>query len=243
MTMLALGQIEADRRAQLRAQLDEATVLRYVELYQVGVKFPALEVFFDRTEQLYFLADGFHRYEAALRVGKERLHVHVREGTLRDAILYAAQANAQHGLPRNDADKRKAVLVFLADMEWRRWSDREIARRCRVSDRMVNRLRAEIEAPLPVEPEPTRLARRNGRIYPMKVRERKLRKPVVLPVNGASDVGPEIFDELMPPVSAAPVAVDYRQELVLVELRERVYQLEAENAHLRVLLGVLGVKA
>jgi hypothetical protein len=36
------------------------------------------------------------------------------------------------------------VEVLLRDEEWKEWSDREIARKCAVSDRLVNGIREEI---------------------------------------------------------------------------------------------------
>jgi hypothetical protein len=65
----------------------------------------------------------------------------VRPGTRRDAVLCAAGANAMHGLRRTNADKRRAVETLLRDEEWGSWSDREITRRCHVSDRFVNGVR------------------------------------------------------------------------------------------------------
>jgi len=58
-----------------------------------------------------------------------------------DALLYSISSNAAHGLPRSNADKRKAVRLLLADAEWGQWSHREIARRCQVSQWFVSRLR------------------------------------------------------------------------------------------------------
>lgn len=41
-------------------------------------------------------------------------------------------------------DKRRAVMTLLQDVEWGQWSDCEIARRCRVSDKIVAKLRKSI---------------------------------------------------------------------------------------------------
>lgn len=65
------------------------------------------------------------------------------DGTQRDAIPYSVSANSKHGLRRTNADKRKAVLTLLNDEEWSEWSDREIARRCEVSNRVVSNYREE----------------------------------------------------------------------------------------------------
>ena len=68
----------------------------------------------------------------------------MQEGTRRDAILHASGANADHGLRRSNADKRKAVLTLLEDDEWSQWSDREIAKRCGVSGGLASRTRRSL---------------------------------------------------------------------------------------------------
>lgn len=61
-----------------------------------------------------------------------------------NAILFSVGSNAEHGLPRNDADKHHAGNLLLKDDEWVKWSDREIARRCKVSHQLVGRIRKSI---------------------------------------------------------------------------------------------------
>ncbi|EWY35857.1 hypothetical protein N825_32650 [Skermanella stibiiresistens SB22] len=39
-------------------------------------------------------------------------------GSRRDAVPHAVGANARHGLPRSNADKRDAVMILLKDPEW-----------------------------------------------------------------------------------------------------------------------------
>src|SRR5437773_56546 len=70
-----------------------------------------------------------------------------RTGTVREAWLFAAQANATHGLPRTDADKRRAVTALLEDEEWRRRGGREIARFLRVSEGLVRKVKGELGIP------------------------------------------------------------------------------------------------
>lgn len=43
-----------------------------------------------------------------------------------------------------NADKRKAVTILLQDNEWSHWSDREIARRCNVTNHLVAELRQKL---------------------------------------------------------------------------------------------------
>ena len=76
----------------------------------------------------YWLADGFHRLAAVKKEGTGFIPVEIHPGTRRDAVLYSVGANATHGLPRTNADKRRAVLILLQDEEWAAWSDGMIAK-------------------------------------------------------------------------------------------------------------------
>jgi hypothetical protein len=63
---------------------------------------------------------------------------------LRDAVLFSCGANAAHGVPRTNEDKRRAVMKLLQDAEWSGWVDLEIARRAHVSNHFVRKLRDDI---------------------------------------------------------------------------------------------------
>jgi hypothetical protein len=99
--------------------------------------------------QRYWLADGFHLVLAAREAGLSEFPADVRSGNERDALLYSVSCNAGHGLPRSNADKRKAVSLLLADPEWSNWSDGEIARHCQVSQVYVTRLRKRVSHNMP----------------------------------------------------------------------------------------------
>jgi Homeodomain-like domain len=90
------------------------------------------------------LNHGFHRILAARDAGPSEFPADVRPGTERDALLFSISSNGAHGLPRTNADKRKAVTLLLADAEWSQWSDSEIARYCQVSQSFVTRLRRRV---------------------------------------------------------------------------------------------------
>lgn len=131
--------LRIDCGTQSRVDIDQQTVSSYAEFIKEGVVFPPVTVFFDGTQ--HYLADGFHRYFAHKEAGHKEILAHVISGTLRDAILFSLEANATHGLPRTNADKRKSVQIMLDDFEWSEWSNAEIARRCRVSHTFVNKMR------------------------------------------------------------------------------------------------------
>ena len=139
---LPIAAITADQDCQLRAACSSVTVQEYSEALAAGANFPPVIVFSDGDS--YWLSDGFHRFEAHQSAGLAEIDAEIRDGGLRDAKLFAAGANADHGLRRTQADKRNSILALLTDPEWRNWSDKEIARRTGTSDKTVAKVRREL---------------------------------------------------------------------------------------------------
>jgi hypothetical protein len=140
--MLPMEAIRAESTIQAREEIDAVAVREYADAMKEGIKFPAIVVFSDGENS--WLADGYHRLAAAKEVGWTKIDSDIRTGTRRDALLFAASANSAHGLRRTNADKRRAVTLLLQDEEWRHWSNREIARRCAVSEFLVRQVRESI---------------------------------------------------------------------------------------------------
>lgn len=139
---LPLDMIRMDGGTQSRTSLDGETINDYAEAMKDGAKFPAVTVFYDG--KAHWLADGFHRVNAAKQAGLISLPVSLHQGTQRDAILFSVGANASHGKRRTNADKRQAVERLLRDEEWSKWSNRKISEQCAVSTTFVDKLRQEV---------------------------------------------------------------------------------------------------
>lgn len=183
---LQMRRIRIDGGTQSRVRLDPTIVQDYAERFMANAamtvpvgtssnalwwgNFPALDVYLDND---YWLADGFHRLagisQALERAGLPlvsarnwQVYCRVYLGSQRDAVLYAAGANANHGLRRTNADKRKAVETLLRDEEWRLWSDAEIARRCKVDPKTVANVRQQVVTTMEIHSEMRKTA--DGRI-------------------------------------------------------------------------------
>ena len=147
---IVLDQIQAGGTTQMRAAgIDPGVVADYADAMDAGAVFPPIIVFHDGKS--YWPGDGFHRIEAARRIGLDVIAADVREGGERDALLFAASANAAHGLRRTQADKRKSVETLLRDPKWSKWSDREIGKACAVDHKTVGRVRRELTGEIPSE--------------------------------------------------------------------------------------------
>ncbi len=174
--VLPLDSLRTDGGTQPREEINTLVVSEFAEAMTEGAPFPPIAVFFDGAE--YWIADGFHRYHAARKIEALDISAEVRSGTQRDAILYAAGANATHGLRRTNTDKRRAVMTLLNDEEWSKWSDREIAKRCAVSDRFVSSLRTvRSDTPAPTERTYTDKHGKTGRMNTARIGRRRHRKP------------------------------------------------------------------
>lgn len=154
-----LTNIRLNGGTQPRAELREDVIEDYAEAMRGGAVFPPVVVYFDG--ETYWLADGFHRVKAARAASRTTIAAEVRQGTRRDAVLHSVGVNADHGLRRTNADKRRAVMTLLNDEEWVKWSDREIARRAKVHHQMVAKIRAELH----LDDHPDRTAARGGSTY------------------------------------------------------------------------------
>lgn len=139
---LPLSGLRTDGDTQSRVSISTLVVDEYADAMRHGTTFPPIIIF--REGETYWLADGFHRVYAARVVGCTTIAADVYAGTRRDAVLYAVGANAKHGLRRTNADKRRAVTMLLDDEIWWQWSDKEIARRCAVSQPFVSKVRREL---------------------------------------------------------------------------------------------------
>lgn len=124
---LSLRQIDRDDRIQVRVLgTDPDLVRQYADAMLAGDEFPPLVCFVDRDERALWLADGFHRYDAAAGLGRVTVSCAVYAGTRLDAAEYAATCNTRHGLPMTASDKREAIKRLLRLHP--DWSSRQISR-------------------------------------------------------------------------------------------------------------------
>jgi ParB-like chromosome segregation protein Spo0J len=144
LVMLKIEDIETEGGTQSRAALNPEAVAEYAEALRAGADFPPVVVFHDGSR--YWLASGFHRVRAHQQAGRIYINATVRQGTQRDARLFSASTNIQHGLRRTNADKRHAVRLLLDDPEWAQWPDLRIAHHTGVSPSLVGNLRRELAA-------------------------------------------------------------------------------------------------
>jgi hypothetical protein len=144
MSAVSIERIRIDGGTQTRACLDQDTINDYADAYERGDPMPPVVAFEDGDH--LWLSDGFHRIAGARKSGKAEIDADIRQGTQRDALLFAAGCNTMHGLRRTNEDKRLTVSLLLADPEWANCSNRWVAEACKVSDHLVAEVRAELEA-------------------------------------------------------------------------------------------------
>ena len=106
-----LNRIVATEEAQPRVTLDFAMVQEFAEDMIRGDDFPPIDVFFDG--ETHWLADGFHRFHAALGLSLESIPCRVHQGDLDDAIWFSLQANRSNGVRRTRQDVQNAVRRAL----------------------------------------------------------------------------------------------------------------------------------
>ena len=140
MKSVKISDIVTDAGTQVRNAICEDAVAEYAERMTEGDKFPPITVFHDGN--VYYLADGFHRFMAATRVGFEEIDADVKRGTLGDATWYALGANKKNGQRLNRGDVRNAVEIALR--MWPEETQQAIADQVGCSQRYVGMLKDDL---------------------------------------------------------------------------------------------------
>lgn len=100
---------------QTRVALDERTVADYADAMREGAEFPPVMVF--EESGIMWLADGFHRVEAAIRAGHKYIEATVTSGEFVDALKYALKCNTKHGKRVTNDDKQNAMRIAWENRE------------------------------------------------------------------------------------------------------------------------------
>ena len=137
--------IETTAGTQSRHSINQTIIEEYADGLRRGDLYPQIVVFAEKGSERYILADGFHRLPAHIAVFKDKsIACDIREGTVQDAKLYAAGANAEHGVRRTPMDIRHSVRMLLLDGKWTSWSDQTIGDAARVHRHTVTKVREEM---------------------------------------------------------------------------------------------------
>ena len=217
---VSIDSIRIDGGTQTRELINETAVAQYTEDLLNGCMFPPIEIFDDGVHK--WLVDGFHRLFAHKRADFPEIEVNVHQGTLRDAQLYALGVNDKHGLQRTNADKRKAVMIALNDLEWQDYSDTQIAKICNVSATFVAKCRKSEGIDRPSEKTYTTKHGTEAKMDTSKIGKPKTEKP----------------PKVEPVTELAPLA-KYTEDDQLNELSHVNTELHAENLKLHDKMTVL----
>ncbi len=135
---LPLEDIIIDPNLNLRDRLDDFTVERYADAWE---RLPPVTVY--EVDGQWLMADGFHRYAAAVMRRTHNISAEIRVGTFNDALDFVAGVNLFHGLPLTRAERRRAVDVKLKLHH--DWSDRRLSEELAVSRDLVAKMRRHLQ--------------------------------------------------------------------------------------------------
>lgn len=163
-TEVSLEAINIQGGTQARVRTNDDAIESYADEMNQGAEFPPITVYFDGTT--HWLADGFHRYLAAKRLGRTTIRAEVSAGGRTDALRHALGANSTNGVYRTNDDKRNAVEIALE--EWPDFANPVIAEICKVSAELVRRRRTELTQAGRLQ-QPERVTGRDGKEYPSQI--------------------------------------------------------------------------
>lgn len=138
---IPLAILHRPEELRVRAKTDKKTVEDYTRLMKDGVDLGPISVF--EVDGQLVIADGNHRFEAALAADRETIACTVSQGSFKDALRFALEANAKRGLRLTNADKRRCVEVAIN--EFKDWSNHLIADLVGLSHAFVGKVRKLLE--------------------------------------------------------------------------------------------------
>lgn len=138
---LRMDLIRLDQEIQVRVGgLNGEAVRAYTAILENEGELPPITVYRGEHDDGYWLADGFHRYEAHINAGKVNIMAFVRDGDRDDALEFAESANLEHGLALSNEDKKNILHRRLErGHEWAQWSNGALARVLGVSSMTIKR--------------------------------------------------------------------------------------------------------
>jgi len=137
--VLPLVSIRQDGETQHRLCIDEDVVAEYAALMMDSVIFPPIRVWWDGNH--YWLADGFHRAEAAHRAGLESFSAEICGGSLADARWDSYASNSSHGPRRTAKETKRVAQLALQHPEAAQRSNAELARHLNIPEPTLRRWR------------------------------------------------------------------------------------------------------
>ena len=151
---LKLQEIRLDGNTQPRSRVYDETVTSYTESLLDGAKFPPVDVFFDGKH--YWLADGFHRFYAAVKNDCTQIDATVKMGNLEEARLFAFAANGHRGESLTAQDIKNIVFKMETHPATKTWTVKQIARHIGKSEATVYRAKRQTRAfPSQLAPTPS----------------------------------------------------------------------------------------
>ena len=111
---LPLQRLAVDQTLHARSSVSTRAIRRLQEAAASGEELPPVVAFQQSPDEPCWLADGFLRFYAARRDGRETIPVEIRPGGQREAYVHACGANAEHGLPRTRDDRWRSCLLYTS---------------------------------------------------------------------------------------------------------------------------------
>jgi len=169
--LVTLESIDFPGSPHVRAQKpDPEIVAHYAQCYADKKPMPPVVVFYDPELKKFYLADGLHRCAAHEQLKRTAVMANVIEGPYMEALRYALTANANHGVRRSNADKRKCIAQALK--QWPEVANMQIARLADVDDKTVASVRSEMEESGKLKASDTRVTT-DGKTIPATKEVRK----------------------------------------------------------------------
>lgn len=140
---MSIAAITVDHKFQSRVATSMDHVQEITRAVQDGWSGESRPVdVFEVVPGKYILVDGFHRIAAFRKAGKTAVPATVHQGSMSDAVAFAAHANVEHtALKVTMEDRKKAARMLLDDPELFKMSSNALGKMCDLSAPTFTKIR------------------------------------------------------------------------------------------------------
>lgn len=110
-TELHIKDLVKDPKFQMRNDLNDQVIARYVTVLKSEKEMPSIKVAL--IDDMYLLLDGWHRVEASKELGRHKIKAIVLNVSKTEALWIAASANLEHGLQLKSRELKNVFKAYI----------------------------------------------------------------------------------------------------------------------------------
>ena len=141
---ISIDSFTVDEDINPRCEINKEAVDDYANVIERGEGLPPLLLVYDKNKEKLYLAGGFHRYYANLKLKMKEIFAIIKLGTKKDAFIEAIKDNKENGLRYKSEDKKYIIEKLWHENKFKEDSQGKIADWIGVTQQYVSKIHKKL---------------------------------------------------------------------------------------------------